>query len=148
MTTKTYTVMKDGRSIGTFKTLAAAKKEAEGKRAQVVCGGKTVYEPHVDVAEPHADVEKPHASAAKPRTAVAEPHAEVSVESRTTQPKPYRIKSCMNVREAPGGRIVSMLAAGIIVSVTEQRDDWIHLTDGNWVLCGHGAFAEPVGDEQ
>ena len=34
---------------------------------------------------------------------------------------------------------------GTIVTVEKVKDDWLCLTDGTYILCGGGEFAEKIG---
>lgn len=112
-----YTVMKDGKALKELKTLAAAKKLAEAEKAQVLCEGKVVYTAATTVP---GEEETSPAQAA------------------------YRLTHLMNVRSAPSmeAQKVGVLPAGTVVQVKAVENDWLHLTDGTFILYQGGTFAE------
>ena len=123
-TNKNYLVIGgDGAELKTVKTLAAAKKLADAEGGSVLEDGKRIY-----TAEATAPAE------------VGEPEKEWAEE----KPEKYRIKTLMNIRREPGltGEKVGIAKQGSIVSVKRVKDDWLHLTDGTFILFGGGEFAE------
>ena len=148
MATKIYTVVKDGEELDKLKTLAAAKKLADAEGAEVYSDGKCVYQGVVEtvegtVAEDVEPVEAPVAEEAEPVEApvVEEPVAE-KPEKKPDTPAQYRLKALMNVRANPNGRILKTLPAGTVVEVASIDNDWLHLTDGTFILFQRGEFAE------
>jgi hypothetical protein len=145
MATKIYTVMKDGEELDKLKTLAAAKKLADAEGAEVYSDGKCVYQGTVEtvegtVTEDAEPVEVPVVEETKP---VEAPVAEEPVdEKKPDTPAQYRLKALMNVRANPNGRILKTLPAGTVVQVASIDNDWLHLTDGTFILFGHGEYAE------
>lgn len=124
--TKIYTVVKDGVELKELKTLAAAKKLADAEGAEVFCDGAVVYTPVVETEMPVADV------------AVAE---EPAVEE--SQPEKYTLTAKMNVRTAPSLNAdkAGIAEAGTVVKVAAVEGDWLHLTDGTFILYAGGKFA-------
>ncbi len=126
-----YTVMKDGAALKELKTLAAAKKLAEAEGAQVYAEGKCVYR-HAVVA-----------------TGLGEEAADSSTLEGTSTGKAgaegcYRLTHLMNMRSAPSmeAQKVGVLPAGTVVQVKAVENDWLHLTDGTFILYQGGTFAE------
>lgn len=121
--TKTYTVTKDGETLKELKTLAAAKKLADAESAEVFCEGECVYRGTV------ADTVAP------------------SVEDETAEPvkapETFTLLRKMNVRKAPSLNAdkVKVLGTGTEVEVAEVADDWLHLTDGTFILYEGGKNA-------
>mgnify|MGYP002626721402 CR=1 FL=1 len=58
----------------------------------------------------------------------------------------YRLKSLMNIRKRPSldAQIVGTKAEGTVVRTVGIEDDWLHLSDGNYVLYGGGEYAVKV----
>ena len=124
--TKTYTVVKDGETLKELKTLAAAKKLADAEGAEVFCEGECVY-----------------------RTAVAPAVEEETVETQEPVEAPkvpdtYTLLRKMNVRKAPSLKAdkLKVLDTGSIVEVDVVADDWLHLTDGTFILYEDGKNAK------
>lgn len=120
--TKTYTVVKDGETLKELKTLAAAKKLADAEDAEVFCEGECVYQPAVDPVVPFVEDE------------TAEP---------VKAPETFTLLRKMNVRKAPSLNAdkVKVLGTGTEVEVAEVADDWLHLTDGTFILYEGGKNA-------
>jgi hypothetical protein len=119
---KTYTVMKDGEILKELKTLAAAKKLADTEDAEVFTEGLCVYAPDPPVSE---DVEEPPVEATAP-----------------VKPEKYTLTAKMNIRKAPS---ISADKLGIAQKNTVveavPEGDWLHLTDGTFILSDGGKFA-------
>ena len=126
-----YTVMKDGAALKELKTLAAAKKLAEAEGAQVYAEGKCVYRP---AAVATGFGEETAASSTLEGTSTEKAGAEGC----------YRLTHLMNVRSAPSmeAQKVGVLPAGTVVQVKAVENDWLHLTDGSFILYQGGTFAE------
>ena len=124
---KTYTVVKDGEALKELKTLAAAKKLADAEGAEVLCDGECVYQGAVSGAED--TVEKTVIEAPTPAS--------------TPTPEHYTLTSKMNIRKAPSldAEKAGIAQKGTVVEVAAIKDDWMHLTDGTFVLFGAGKFA-------
>ena len=139
MANKTYTVMKDGEELKELKTLAAAKKLADEKDAEVFCGGLCVYAPDPPVSDDilpglsNAVVEDP-----APDTSAVE-----SLEKEPVKSVKYTLTAKMNIRKAPSktAEIAGIAQKGTIVDVTAIEGDWMHLTDGSFILFAGGKFA-------
>jgi len=129
-----YTVMKDGAALKELKTLAAAKKLAEAEGAQVYAEGKCVYRP---TAVATGFGEEAAASSTLEGTSTEKAGAEGTVGC-------YRLTHLMNVRSAPSmeAQKVGVLPAGTVVDVARVENDWLHLTDGTFILYQGGTFAE------
>lgn len=132
---KEYIVMKDGEELKTYKSLPAAKALAEKEGAEVYADGECVYAP---VSDPVESSDLP---------AVEE---EVSVEETKAEDKPqaekYTLLHKMNVRAKPAltAEKVGVLDTGTVVEVEKKVDDWLHLTDGTFILYGGGKFASEL----
>ena len=129
-TNKNYLVIGgDGAELKTVKTLAAAKKLADAEGGSVLEDGKCIY-----TAEATAPAE------------VGEPEKEKTEKESTDigAAEKYRIKTLMNIRREPGltGEKLGIAKQGAVVSVKRVKDDWLHLTDGTFILFGGGEFAE------
>ena len=122
MANKTYTVVKDGEELKELKSLAAAKKLADTEGAEVFCDGKCVYQGAVTPAEDTVE-----------ETAVAE----------EKKPEVYTLTRKMNVRKAPSLNAdkLKVLDAGAVVEVRDIQNDWLHLTDGTFILYEDGKNA-------
>ena len=127
-----YTVMKDGAALKELKTLAAAKKLAEAEGAQVYAEGKCVYRP---AAVATGFGEEAAASSTLEGTSTGKAGEEAVA---------YRLTHLMNVRSAPSmeAQKVGVLPAGTVVQVKAVENDWLHLTDGTFILYQGGTFAE------
>ena len=127
-----YTVMKDGAALKELKTIAAAKKLAEAEGAQVYAEGKCVYRP---AAVATGFGEEAAASSTLEGTSTGKAGAEAVA---------YRLTHLMNVRSAPSmeAQKVGVLPAGTVVQVKAVENDWLHLTDGTFILYQGGTFAE------
>ena len=137
-TNKSYLVIgSDGAELKTVKTLAAAKKLADAEGGSVLVDGECVYRATVEAVE--GTVEETVA----PTEAET---AEVPVEPKKPDVEKYRIKALMNIRKEPNlnSEKVGIAKQGAIVTVEEVKDDWLCLTDGTFILCGGGEFAEKV----
>ena len=119
--TKIYTVIKDGETLKELKTLAAAKKLADAEGGEVVCEGAVVYTV---------------ASLTEPQEPVEEQTEEPVVEK-------YTLTARMNVRTAPSldAPKLGIAQAGTEVEVAAVENDWLHLTNGAYILYGGGKFA-------
>lgn len=117
---KTYTVVKNGTEMKELKTLAAAKKLADAEGADVFCEGACVYQGVVDPVAPE--------------------------EGKTDAPavEKFILTRKMNVRKAPSleAEKVTVLNAGEVVDVLEVQNDWLHLTDGSFILYENGKNAK------
>ena len=140
MATKIYTVVKDGEELEKLKTLAAAKKLADAEGAEVYSDGKCVYQGTVEPVE--GTVEETVEEKETAETPVEKKPAEKEPEKKSDAPAQYRLKALMNVRANPHGRIVKTLPAGTVVEVASVDNDWLHLTDGSYILFQRGEFAE------
>ncbi len=120
MANKIYTVVKDGETVKELKTLTAAKKLADEQGGEVLCEGETVY-------------------AASP----IEPQAEEPVQAQPV-PEKYTLTARMNVRTAPSldAPKLGVAQVGTEVEVATVENDWLHLTNGAYILYGGGKFAE------
>ena len=123
MANKTYTVVKDDETVKELKTLTAAKKLADEQGGEVLCEGETVY-------------------AASP----IEPQGQELVQDEEAQPVPekYTLTARMNVRTAPSldAPKLGVAQAGTEVEVATVENDWLHLTNGAYILYGDGKFAK------
>ena len=123
---KIFTVVKDGETVKELKTLAAAKKLADTEGGEVLCDGETVYTAPASAA-----------------STIPEPEEVLTEEPRVEK---YKLLSKMNIRIAPSLKAdkVGIAEAGTVVEVTAIENDWMHLTDGTFILYGGGKFAERV----
>lgn len=125
---KTYTVVKDGETLKELKTLAAAKKLADAESAEVLCDGECVYQGAVSGVED-----------------TVETVPDTVEETVTVAPAPehYTLTSKMNIRKAPSlnAEKAGIAQKGTVVEVAAIRDDWMHLTDGTFILYEAGKFA-------
>ena len=130
MANKIYTVMKDGEVLKELKTLAAAKKLADSEDAEVFCENLCVYAPDPDMGE---DVDEESAEEIAAPAPVEAPAA----------PEHYKLTSKMNIRKAPSldAEKAGIAQKGTVVEVAAIKDDWMHLTDGTFILFGAGKFA-------
>ena len=124
---KTYTVVKDGEILKELKTLAAAKKLADAEGAEVLCDGECVYQGAVSGV----------------KDTVEETVIEAPTPASTPTPEHYTLTSKMNIRKAPSldAEKAGIAQKGTVVEVAAIKDDWMHLTDGTFVLFGAGKFA-------
>jgi hypothetical protein len=132
MASKIFSVVKNGKVLKELKTLASAKKAAEAENAEVFADGECVYSPVSDPAE------------AAVVTAPAE--EAVSTEEKTVQqknPEKYILLQKMNVRKAPSLKAEKLgtKAKNTVVEAVLE-DDWLHLTDGTFILYDGGKFAK------
>ena len=127
---KTYTVVKDGEILKELKTLAAAKKLSDAEGAEVFCDGKCVYQGAVSSVEETVE-------------AVPDTVEETVVAAPAPTLEHYTLTSKMNIRKAPSldAEKAGIAQKGTVVEVTAIKDDWMHLTDGTFVLFGAGKFA-------
>ena len=129
MANKTYTVMKDGEELKELKTLAAAKKLADAEDAEVFCEGLCVYQ---GTAKDSED------TVSELSDAVAQSPAKEPV-----TPVKYTLTAKMNIRKASSktAEIAGIAQKGTIVDVTAIEGDWMHLSDGTFILYEGGKFA-------
>lgn len=122
-TNKTYTVVKDGETLKELKTLAAAKKLADADGAEVFCEGAMVYAASVNETEPLYE---------------AEPVPEVVTR--------YKLTARMNIRKNPSktAEKLGIAEPGTVVEVSVVENDWLHLTDGTYILYEGGRFAKKL----
>ena len=162
-TNKNYLVIGgNGEELKTVKTLAAAKKLADAEGGSVLVDGECVYRAAVEPVEPtvEAAVEAPvEVEETQPEvTPVEQPEGDAAVVEEQVedalvepvdadQPARYRLKTLMNIRKEPStsARKVGTAKQDTIVEVKEVRKDWLHLTDGTFILYGGGEFAEKIG---
>lgn len=125
---KTYTVMKDGEILKELKTLAAAKKLADTEDAEVFSEGLCVYQGTVKAFED---------TVSELSDAVAEPPAKEPV-----KPEKYTLTAKMNIRKAPSMSAdkLGIARKGTVVEAVPEGD-WLHLSDGTFILCEGGKFA-------
>ena len=125
---KTYTVVKDGETLKELKTLAAAKKLADAKDAEVLCDGKCVYQGAVSGAEDTVE----DVSDAVEETVIVTP-----------APEHYTLTSKMNIRKAPSlnAEKAGIAQKGAVVEVAAIEGDWMRLTDGTFILYAAGKYA-------
>lgn len=138
-TNKSYLVIGgDGSELKTVKTLAAA----EG--GSVLLDGECVYRATVEAVIPVVEEEEPKEAEAEKTAGKVE---ETKVEPEKNAVEKYRIKALMNIRKEPNlsGEKAGIAKQGSIVTVKEVTDDWLCLTDGTYILCGGGEFAEKIG---
>jgi len=133
---KEYIVMKDGKELKTYKSLPAAKTLAEKEGAEVYADGECVYSP---VSDP---VESVVESSDVP--VIPSVEEDVSVEDKP-QVEKYTLLHKMNVRKTPSlkaEKIGTKEKDTVVEAVLEG--DWLHLTDGTFILYGGGKFAAKV----
>lgn len=123
----TYTVVKDGEALKELKTLAAAKKLADAEGAEVLCDGECVYQGAVSGV----------------KDTVEETVIEAPTPASTPTPEHYTLTSKMNIRKAPSldAEKAGIAQKGTVVEVAAVEGDWLHLTDGTFILFGAGKFA-------
>ncbi|MBP3802519.1 MAG: SH3 domain-containing protein [Oribacterium sp.] len=126
---KTYTVVKDGENLKELKNLTAAKKLADAESAEVFCDGKCVYQGNIAGSE---DTVPDTAAETAPETP-----------AKTPEPEKYTLTSKMNIRKAPSKDAdkLGIAEKGTVVEVAGIEDDWLHLTDGSFILYDGGKFA-------
>ena len=166
MASKTYIVVKNGEEIEKLKTLTAAKELADSEGAEVFCGEKCVYQGKdvssegtgetaaEDTAEsPASDVPEEAAKDGADETEQVIIKTEPVIAKKLTQPetKPvettrYRLTMLMNIRRKPSldSHIVSVKPAGTVVRAVGIEGDWLHLSDGCYVLYKNGEYAKKV----
>ena len=129
MANKTYTVMKDGEELKELKTLAAAKKLADAEDAEVFCEGLCVYQ---GTAKDSED------TVSELSDAVAQSPAKEPV-----TPVKYTLTAKMNIRKAPSktAEIAGIAEKGTVIDVAAIENDWLHLSDGTFILYEGGKFA-------
>ena len=147
MASKTYIVMKNGEEIEKLKTLGAAKELADAEGAEVYCGEKCVYQGRNVPSE--GTVETGKTGEAEQTIITAEPVVAKKPAQIKTEPVEtvrYRLKSLMNIRKKPSldAQIVGTKPEGTVVRTIGIEDDWLHLSDGNYVLYGAGEYAVKV----
>ena len=125
--TKTYTVVKDGEELKELKTLPAAKKLADTEEAEVWCEGKCVYQGTIADSEDTVKVLS---------------EADIPVKETSTLEK-YTLTAKMNIRKAPDKDApkLGIAQTGTVVEVAAIKNDWLHLTDGTFILYEGGRFA-------
>ena len=126
---KTYTVMKDGKELKELKTLVSAKKLADAEGAEVLCEGECVYQGTVTGSEDTV----PELS-----DAVTEPPV-----VKTVTAEKYTLTAKMNIRKAPSktAEIAGIAEKGTVIDVAAIENDWLHLSDGTFILYEGGKFA-------
>lgn len=137
---KEYIVMKDGKELKTYKSLPAAKTLAEKEGAEVYADGECVYSPVSDPVE--SDVESSDVPVI-PSVEEAVGAEEEMVEKAV--PDKYTLLHKMNVRKTPSlkaEKIGTKEKDTVVEAVLEG--DWLHLTDGTFILYGGGKFAAKV----
>ena len=159
-TNKNYLVIGgNGEELKTVKTLAAAKKLADAEGGSVLVDGECVYRAAVEPVEPtveapveveetqpeDAPVEQPEDKTEEQPEDEVEDVVEEPVDA--DQPAKYRLKTLMNIRKEPStsARKIGTAKQDTIVEVKEVKKDWLHLTDGTFILYGGGEFAEKIG---
>ena len=133
---KEYIVMKDGKELKTYKSLPAAKTLAEKEGAEVYADGECVYSLASDPVKP--DVESSDVPV------IPSVEEDVSVEDKP-QVEKYTLLHKMNVRKTPSlkaEKIGTKEKDTVVEAVLEG--DWLHLTDGTFILYGGGKFAAKV----
>ena len=143
-TNKSYLVIgSDGAEQKTVKTLAAAKKLADAEVGSVLVDGECVYRATVETVIPAVEAEKVEVAEVEK----AEVTETEKVEEPKDEPQKYRIKALMNIRKEPNlnSEKAGIAKQGAIVTVKEVKYDWLCLTDGTYILCGGGEFAEKIG---
>jgi len=141
MANKIYTIVKNGETLKELKTLAAAKKLADAEGAEVFTDGECVYSPAS--AAPSANPTPVIPSNSPTTPAVDDTKVEQEAEDvKEAVVDKYTLLSLMNVRKGPSLKAekVGTKAKGTVVEATLE-DDWLHLTDGTFILCGGGRFA-------
>ena len=151
MANKIYVVVKDGEELDKLKTLTAAKKLADEEGADVYSDGKCVYQGAVTAVEDagteavKAEETEAVRAGEKESPVGDEPEKEQPVrETSAKNAALYRLKTLMNVRKKPNGEIVRTLSEGTVVEVSVLESDWLHLTDGTFILYKAGEFAEKI----
>ena len=146
MANKIYVVVKDGEELDKLKTLTAAKKLADEEGAEVYSDGKCVYHGTAGGVEDAGaeTVEAEETEAVQPEAKESPAADEPAVEKPATAAALYRLKTLMNVRKKPNGEIVRTLSEGTVVEVSTLESDWLHLTDGTFILYKGGEFAEKI----
>ena len=139
---KTYIVVKDGEELEKLKTLTAAKKLADTQGAKVYCDDECVYEgekPTPEFSEELRAREEP----TEPGTTEEKVPEPVKTQKGITQ---YRLTSLMNVRKAPSldAEKAGFKNKGAIVNVVALEKDWLHHTDGTFILFGGGEYAQKL----
>lgn len=119
--------MKDGETLKELKNLAAAKKLADMEDAEVFCEGLCVYAPDPVISGEETSIDDP-----KPVERVA-----------PVKPQKYTLTAKMNIRKAPSldARKLGTAEKGKVVEVLSIDNDWLHLTDGTFILYAGGKFA-------
>ena len=132
----------NGEELKTVKTLAAAKKLADAEGGSVLVDGECVYRAAVEETV-EAAVEETQPEVAS----VEQPNVDMVENGDADQPAKYRLKTLMNIRKEPStsARKIGTAKQDTIVEVKEVKKDWLHLTDGTFILYGGGEFAEKIG---
>ena len=70
----------------------------------------------------------------------------VQIKTEPVETVRYRLRSLMNIRKKPSldAQIVGTKAEGTVVRTIGIEGDWLHLSDGNYVLYGGGEYAVKV----
>ena len=129
---KIYTVIKDGEELDKLKSLAAAKKLADTEGAEVFLDGECVY---LGTVADSANTVQEQSEAAVKETAAVVP-----------KPERYTLTAKMNIRKAPGmdAQKLGIAQPGTEVDVAAIENDWLHLTDGTFILYEGGRFARKI----
>ncbi len=140
MTDKNYMVLdSNGNELKTVKSLSIAKKLANTEKGSVVCDGECVYQCRAGQAVEPETQEKP----TEPEKPTKQENP-AKPEPKPIVPETYRIKELMNVRAEPSlnAQKLGTISPGTEVTVIAVKDNWLHLTDGTYILFDSGKFAE------
>lgn len=141
--------------LARYRVLGNAKTKAEENPGYCVFAedGTCVYGPTADEAEAEGteteqaeDAQTEALPYAEDETAMQEATEETAQTSKVVSPESYRLRTLMNVRRQPSlnAEKVGMLPEGTIVLVVAVENDWLHLSDGTFILYEDGRFAEKV----
>lgn len=146
MAVKEYAVKKDGQVLKTYKSLPAAKQLAEKELANIYCDGVCVYRTTPD-EEPEAADNTITDESAESVAVAHDKEAETDGTSSSGSSEQYILTAKMNVRSEPSmtAKITDVLDAGTVVDVESITDDWLHLTNGSYILYSGGKFAKKSG---
>ena len=156
MANKTYTVEKNGEKLKELKTLAAAKKLADAEGAEVFCEGECVYQgstapvtPAVEETAVEATVEETTESSETAESAFILDEQGLSWIMSRLKKRPVRffLLRKMNVRKEPSlsAEVLKVMKRGTDITVKDIQNDWLCLTDGNFILFENGKNAFPMG---
>ena len=134
-------------SEGTGGSSAAGKAATEGTAEA------SVYETQASVLPADKAEEEPKPEPVKDETEQAIIKAEPVVAKKPSQPETepveivrYRLTMLMNIRSKPSlnAHIASVKPAGTVVRTVGIEGDWLHLSDGNYVLYKDGKYAKKM----